>query len=316
MDNNKDFLIFAGNSNLQLVKEVCGILDKKLGDALVGKFSDQEIQIKINQSVRKRDVFVIQSTSEPANDFFMELFLLADALRRASANSITAVMPYFGYTRQDRKAEPRTPISASLMACFLTASGCTRVITFDLHAGQIQGFFSVPVDNLYASKIFLEYIKEHFANKMEDLIIVSPDAGGAPRARNYAKKLGINFAVIDKDREMPGKAKPMSVVGDVRGKIAIVIDDLVDTAGTLTDGAKLLFEEGAVKIYAMATHAVLSGPALRRINESVIENLVVTNTIPLGTKEVCQKIKVLSVAPLLAESIKRCHLGESITDLF
>jgi ribose-phosphate pyrophosphokinase len=316
MENNNGFVVFAGNSNRDLAKGVCKILGVDLGPALVGIFSDRETQVKIDQNVRKKDAYVIQSTSEPANDHYMELFIMADALKRASAQSMTAVIPFFGYARQDRKAAPRTPITAKLMADLLTTAGYDRIITFDLHAGQIQGFFNIPVDNLYASIVFLDFIEKNFVDVIRNIVIVAPDAGGAVRARAYAKRLKVGMALIDKERVMPGKSKAVDLIGDVQGKIAIVIDDIIDTAGTLTEGAELLLEKGADKVVAMGTHAVLSGPAIDRINQSKIEKVYVTNTIRLGDKDTCRKIEVLSITELLAKAVLNCHNGESIANLF
>jgi ribose-phosphate pyrophosphokinase len=314
--NKNSFLIFSGNSNLPLAQSVCDILDMELGSASVNKFSDKETRVQILKNVRKKDTFVIQSTCEPANDYYMELFIMLDALKRASANSITVVMPYFGYARQDRKADPRTPITAKLMADLLQVAGANRIITIDLHANQIQGFFNIPVDNVYARVAYLEFLKEKFSDDLSKLIIVSPDAGGVPRARSYAEKLKINYAIIDKKRERANLSEVMHVIGDVKGKIALIADDLIDTAGTVTKGAQALLNAGAEKVYVVTTHGVLSGPAIDRINKSVIERVWIMDTIPLGPKASCKKIELLSIAPLLAEVIKRCHIGESIADVF
>ncbi|KAA0258691.1 ribose-phosphate pyrophosphokinase [Deferribacter autotrophicus] len=311
-----DFLVFSGNSNKSLAVEIVQKLGMRLSDATVTQFSDGEIFVRINESVRGRDVFVIQSSNYPADKHLMELMIMVDALRRASANSVTAVMPYFGYARQDRTVEPRVPITAKLVANILTTSGIDRMVTMDLHAGQIQGFFDIPVDNLYASPIITKYLIE---NKMmgDDYVVVSPDAGGVPRARAYAKVLQTSLAIIDKRRIAPNEAKAMHVVGDVKGKHVIIIDDMIDTAGTLTEAANAVIEMGALSVRAAATHAVLSGPAIERIVNSCLEEVIVTNTIEL-TKEkaAISKIKVLSVAEIFAEAIRRIHKKESISSLF
>ncbi|MCB4203456.1 ribose-phosphate pyrophosphokinase [Deferribacterales bacterium Es71-Z0220] len=311
-----DFLVFAGNSNRPLAEGITKRLGQRLGDATVSKFSDGEIFIRINESVRGRDVFLIQSTSAPAEVHMMEMMIMVDALKRASANSITAVMPYFGYARQDRTTEPRVPITAKLVANLLTTSGIDRIVTMDLHAGQIQGFFDIPVDNLYATPIITNYLKEKGACG-ESYVVLSPDAGGVPRARGYAKILDTSLAIIDKRRTGPNVAKAMHVVGDVKGKKVIIIDDMIDTAGTLTEAASAVIEQGAKSVIAAATHGVLSGPALERIINSKLEEVVITDTIN-ASKEVLNngKIKVLSTANLFAESILRIYKKESISSLF
>jgi len=307
--------IFSGNSNPQLALNICASLNVKLGAARVRNFSDGEILVEIGENVRGRDVYIIQSTCAPTNDNLMELLIMADALKRASAATITAVMPYYGYARQDRKAAPRTPITAKLVADLITTSGVDRVVTIDLHAGQIQGFFNIPVDNLYAAPVILSYLKTRFDG--QPVVMVSPDAGGTERARAFAKRLGCTLAVIDKRRTGPNVAEIMHLIGDVRDKIAIILDDMVDTAGTLTQAAKALKENGAKAVFACATHGVLSGPAIERINNSEIEEIVLTDTIPLGSKqEQTTKVQVLSVAALLAEAIKRIHGDESVSSLF
>jgi ribose-phosphate pyrophosphokinase len=307
--------IFSGNSNPQLALNICASLNVKLSAARVRNFSDGEILVEIGENVRGRDVYIIQSTCAPTNDNLMELLIMADALKRASAATITAVMPYYGYARQDRKAAPRTPITAKLVADLITTSGIDRVVTIDLHAGQIQGFFNIPVDNLYAAPVILSYLKTRFDG--QPVVMVSPDAGGTERARAFAKRLGCTLAVIDKRRTGPNVAEIMHLIGDVRDKIAIILDDMVDTAGTLTQAAKALKENGAKAVFACATHGVLSGPAIERINNSDIEEIVLTDTIPLGSKqEQTTKVQVLSVAALLAEAIKRIHEDESVSSLF
>jgi len=307
--------IFSGNSNPQLALNICTSLNVKLGAARVRNFSDGEIMVEIGENVRGRDVYIIQSTCAPTNDNLMEVLIMADALKRASAATITAVMPYYGYARQDRKAAPRTPITAKLVADLITTSGIDRVVTIDLHAGQIQGFFNIPVDNLYAAPVILNYLKKRFDG--QPVVMVSPDAGGTERARAFAKRLGCTLAVIDKRRTGPNVAEIMHLIGDVRDKIAIILDDMVDTAGTLTQAAKALKENGAKAVFACATHGVLSGPAIDRINNSDIEEMVLTDTVPLGSKrEQTTKVQVLSVADLLAEAIKRIHEDESVSSLF
>ena len=274
--------VFTGNSNPALAQKICESLDVPLGTARVNTFSDGEIMIEISENVRGRDVYIIQSTCAPTNNNLMELLIMTDALKRASAATITAVIPYYGYARQDRKAAPRTPITAKLVADLITTAGVDRVVTIDLHAGQIQGFFNIPVDNLYAAPVILDYLKNRFAG--EQVVMVTPDAGGTERARAFAKRLECTLAVIDKRRTGPNVAEVMHLIGDVRDKIAIILDDMIDTAGTLTQAAKALKENGASAIYACATHGVLSGPAIERINNSDIEEVVLTDTIPLGDK--------------------------------
>jgi ribose-phosphate pyrophosphokinase len=286
--------------------------------AQVRRFSDGEILVEIGENVRGRDTFVIQSTCYPVNDNLMELLLIIDALKRSSARRITAVIPYYGYARQDRKAQPRVPISAKLVADLLTAAGTTRVLAMDLHAGQIQGFFNIPVDHLFAAPVQLNYIKETFLKEDNpDIILVSPDAGGVERTRYLAKRLSAPMAIVDKRREAPNVAKAMNIIGDVKGKRALIIDDMVDTAGTLTQAADFVKSKGAIDVLACATHPVFSGQAVDLINESSLTQVVVTNTIPLnmGGKE-HSKIKVLSVANLLAEAIRRIHQEDSVSSLF
>lgn len=310
----QDLKIFSGVSNKPLTDEVCRLFDFPQGNVNVGTFSDGEIQIEINENVRGTDVFLIQSTCTPVNNNLMELLILIDAMKRASAERITAVIPYYGYARQDRKAAPRAPISAKLVADLLTTAGANRVLTMDLHAGQIQGFFNIPVDNLYASPIIYKYLKEKYDN---DLVIVSPDAGGVERARSMAKSLDTTIAIIDKRRLKPNEASVMNIIGEIEGKNALILDDMTDTAGTLTLGAKALTERGAKTVSACCTHPVLSGPAVKRINKSSLEELIVTNTIPLSEEaQKSDKINVLSVAELFAEAIKRIHINDSINSLF
>ena len=307
-------VLFAGNSNPELAQDICRHIDIKLGDAQVTTFSDGETRVEIRENVRGKDVFVLQSTCVPVNDHLVELLLMIDALKRSSVQRITAVIPYYGYSRQDKKVAPRVPISSKLVADLITAAGANRVITMDLHAGQIQGFFDIPVDNLYAAPVLLEYIKE---NLKDDTVIVSPDAGGVERARAFAKRLDTQLAIIDKRRTSPNVAQAMNVVGDVKAKRAVILDDMVDTAGTLIQAATALKEHGALEVHACCAHAVLSGPAVERISDSEIQTLVVTDTIPLGEKaKRCDKIRVLSVSKLLAEAIHRCHTGSSVSSLF
>jgi len=306
--------IFAGNSNKPLALEICSHLGLELGKSDVRSFSDGEVNVDIQESVRGVEVYVVQSTCTPTNDNLMELLIMLDAFKRASAVSVTAVIPYYGYARQDRKVAPRTPISAKLVADLITAAGATRVVCVDLHAGQIQGFFNIPVDHIYATPVLLEYIKNNFD---DDLVVVSPDAGGVERARAFAKRLGTNLAIIDKRRPRPNVSEVMNIIGEVEGKTAVLLDDMIDTAGTITQAAEALQKNGAKQVYACATHAVLSGPAMERIEKSPIKELVVTNTIP-PMKGALQsaKIKRLSVGPLLGEAIKRIHCGESVSSLF
>ena len=307
--------LFSGNSNSSLAEKICFSLGVPLGAAKVKTFSDGEIMVEIGENVRGRDIYVVQSTCSPTNNNLMELLIMIDALKRASSATITAVIPYYGYARQDRKVAPRTPITSKLVADLITTAGADRVVTIDLHAGQIQGFFNIPVDNLYAAPVILEHLKKHFADG--DAVMVSPDAGGTERARAFAKRLGCTLAVIDKRRTGPNVAEVMHLIGDVKGKAAIILDDMIDTAGTLTQAARALKEHGARSIHACATHGVLSGPAIDRINESPIEEVLITDTIPLGEKAgLTGKVKVLSVAELLAEAIRRIHEDESVSSLF
>jgi ribose-phosphate pyrophosphokinase len=307
--------VFSGNSNPALAEKICSSLGVPLGSAKVKNFSDGEIMVEIGENVRGRDIYVVQSTCAPTNNNLMELLIMMDALKRASAATITAVIPYYGYARQDRKVAPRTPITSKLVADLITTSGADRVVTIDLHAGQIQGFFNIPVDNLYAAPVMLEHLKKRFAQT--DTVMVSPDAGGTERARAFAKRLGCTLAVIDKRRTGPNVAEVMHLIGDVKGKAAIILDDMIDTAGTLTQAARALKDHGASSIYACATHGVLSGPAIERINNSPIEEVLITDTIPLGDKtEQTGKVKVITVAELLAEAIRRIHEDESVSSLF
>jgi ribose-phosphate pyrophosphokinase len=307
--------IFAGNSNLPLAKEVCGFLGVTLGDAEVTRFSDSEIRINIRENVRGADVYLIQSTSTPANEHLMELLVMLDALKRASAAEINAVIPYYGYGRQDRKDESRAPITAKLIADLLHAAGATRVISMDLHAGQIQGFFNVPFDHLYAKPVLAKDMTERFGGK--PVVIVSPDAGGVERARAYAKVLGTGLAIIDKRRTGPNVAQVMHIIGDVDGKDCVMLDDLIDTGGTICEGARALRDNGARKIWAYATHPVLSGPASERLLGAPFEEIVVTNTIPLRPEaQRLKNLRQLSVAPLIGSAIQLVHKKDSLSTLF
>lgn len=313
MEGNGIF-IFSGNSNPVLAENICRFLKLPLGGAKVTTFSDGEIQIEILENVRSRDVFVIQSTCAPVNDNLVELLLMIDAFKRSSARRITAVLPYYGYSRQDKKVAPRVPISAKLVADMVTVAGAHRVITMDLHAGQIQGFFNIPVDNLFAAPVLINHIRRHFDH---NLAIVSPDAGGVERARAFAKRLDADLAIIDKRRSAPNQAKAMAVIGNVRDKVVVILDDMVDTAGTLVEAAEALAREGAREIHACCAHPVLSGPAVDRIQDSALKSVVVTDTIPLKPNaQSCKKIRVLSIAELVGEAIIRSYRGDSVTSLF
>ena len=310
----QELRLFSGNSNKALAKEICEYIGIPLGDVTVSTFSDGEIMMQLNENVRGTDVFIIQSTCHPVNSNLMELLIMMDALKRASAKRITAVLPYYGYARQDRKVQPRAPITAKLVADLITTAGANRVLTIDLHAGQIQGFFNIPVDNLFATPVLLDYIRKR---NFKDLVVVSPDAGGVERARAFAKRLKATLAIIDKRREGPNVSEIMNIIGEVEGRDTLLLDDIIDTAGTVTQAATAIKEAGALRVYAGCTHPVLSGTALDRINNSSIEEVIVTNTIPLnGKDEKCKKIKALSVAPLLGEAIKRIHNEKSVSSLF
>ncbi len=309
-------VLVSGSSNPSVANRISEFLDVALVDPQLRRFANGEIYCEIEKNVRGSDVFLVQTLSAPVNDNVMELLIMIDALKRASAASITAVIPHYGYSRQDRKASPRTPITAKLVADMLTAAGATRVITMDLHAGQIQGFFDIPFDNIFASPVFLNYIRDNI--KSDDLMMVSPDAGGVERVRWYAKKLGTDIAMIDKRRTGPNVAKAMNIVGDVEGKDVLIVDDMIDTAGTLCEAAKTLKEHGAKRIYAFATHGVFSGPAAERLQVSEeLEAVIVTDTVPLN--EACQqvdKIKVLSIAEILSKAIHRTFNHDSVSSLF
>ncbi|PID39810.1 MAG: phosphoribosylpyrophosphate synthetase [Proteobacteria bacterium] len=315
----KALAIFSGNANRSLAEEICRYVEVPLGNASVSSFSDGESFVEIGENIRGVNCFVVQPTSTPVNQNLMELLVMIDALKRASAGSIIAVVPYFGYARQDRKVKPRTPISAKLAADLISAAGADRVLSIDLHAGQIQGFFNIPLDHLFAMPVMIDYLRDRLRDR--DVVIVSPDAGGVERARAYSKRLKASLAIIDKRRDAPNVSEVMNIIGDVDGKHAVIIDDMIDTAGTLTQAAEAVMKKGATSVIAAATHAVFSGPALSRIEASCMEEVIVTNSIPAQPPQVSasdgnNKIKVLSVAKLLGEAIKRIHHGDSISSLF
>ncbi|WNG46083.1 ribose-phosphate pyrophosphokinase [Archangium minus] len=312
----RDFKVFTGSSNPGLAHRICDYLKRPLGKASVGRFSDGEIHVEIGENVRGLDVFIVQSTCPPANDHLMELLIMCDALKRASAGSINAVMPYYGYARQDRKVAPRTPITAKLIADMLEVAGATRVVSMDMHAGQIQGFFNIPSDHLYASPVFLDDLRKKFPDS-QDLVIVSPDAGGVERARAYSKRLNCGLAIIDKRRPRPNSSEVMNLIGDVSGKDAVLVDDMVDTAGTLTQAAAALKERGARRVVAYAVHPILSGPAIQRIQDSTLEELVFTDTVPLSPAALATgKVRVLTTERLFGEAIARIHRADSLSSLF
>ena len=310
----KNIKVFTGNANPQLAKEITEHMGMMLSDSTVGKFSDGETSIRIGESVRGADCYVIQPTCTPVNDHMMELLILVDALRRASARRITAVMPYYGYARQDRKSKARDPITAKLIANLIYQAGARRLLAVDLHASQIQGFFDIPVDHLNANNLLSEYYLNSF--DLKDVVVVSPDVGGVVRAGLLAEKLKVPMAIIDKRRPEPNVAEIMHIIGDVQGKRAIMVDDMIDTAGTITLGAQKLKEFGATEVYACCTHAVLSGPAFERLQDSVITEVLVTNTIPLPESKITDKIKSISIAPLIADAIIHIHEDTSISKLF
>jgi len=313
---NADFKVFAGNSNPALARRICEYLGRPLGMAQLGRFSDGEIQVEIGENVRGHDTFIIQSTCPPVNENLMELLIMCDALKRASAASITAVLPYYGYARQDRKVAPRTPITAKLVAELMQVAGITRMVSMDLHVSQIQGFFDVPSDHLYAAPVFLEDLKKRFPDTSE-LVLVSPDAGGVERARAYSKRLGAPLAIVDKRRRRANESEVMNLIGDVKGKDAVLVDDMVDTAGTLTQAAAALKAQGARRVMAYAVHPVLSGPAIERIAKSELEEIVFTDSIPLSpAAQACGKLRVLGTEPLFGEAIRRIYTGDSLSSLF
>jgi ribose-phosphate pyrophosphokinase len=312
----RDFKVFTGNSNPGLAQRICDYLERPLSKAEVGRFSDGEIQVEIGENVRGLDTFIIQSTCPPVNDHLVELLIMCDALKRASAESINAVIPYYGYARQDRKVAPRTPITAKLVADLLEVAGATRVLSMDMHVGQIQGFFNIPSDHLYASPLFVEDIRARFGEG-EDVVIVSPDAGGVERARAYSKRLNSSLAIVDKRRSRPNASEVMNLIGEVKGRDAILLDDMVDTAGTLTQAASIVRERGARRVVAYAVHAVLSGPALKRIEQSPLEQATFTDTIPLSKEVLARpKIRVLGTERLFGEAISRIQRGDSLSSLF
>ncbi|MCB0220338.1 MAG: ribose-phosphate pyrophosphokinase [Chrysiogenetes bacterium] len=306
--------IFSGNANQALAHSICKYLGIPLGRTNIKRFSDGEIFVEIDENVRGMDVFIVQPTCPPVSDTLVELLIMMDAFKRASAETITVVIPYYGYARQDRKVQPRTPISSKLVADLLQTAGATRAVCMDLHAGQIQGFFDIPVDNLFATPVIIQYLQ---SQELDNLTVVSPDAGGAERARAFGKRLNAPFAMIDKRRPKANVAEVMHVIGDVDGRDCVIVDDMIDTAGTLTQAALALVEKGARSVRACATHGILSGPAIERINESKLTEVIVTDTIPHGEKtETCPKLKVLSTAELLGEAIRRIYYGESVSSLF
>ena len=311
--HGNEFKLFAGNSNIELAKEISKLMGQALGESNITTFSDGEISVSINETVRGRDIFIIQSTCDPVNNNLMELLIMIDALKRASAGKINAVIPYYGYARQDRKAKARDPITAKLVADLLVKAGANRVITMDLHASQIQGYFDIPVDHLLGIPVLVKYFKNL---ELDDLVIVSPDIGSVSRARNMAEPLDAPIAIVDKRRPKPNVSEIMNIIGEVKGKTAILVDDMIDTAGTITNAANALAEMGAKKVYACATHGVLSGKAMERIENSAISELVLLNTIDLPEEKRLPKIKTLSVAPLFAEAMMRIHTNDSISKLF
>ncbi|MBT3516729.1 MAG: ribose-phosphate pyrophosphokinase [Nitrospina sp.] len=311
---NGRVLIFSGRANVELSEDICKYMSIKLGRTVIKDFSDEEIYVRIEENVRGGDVFIIQPTCYPGNKNLMELLIMIDALKRASARRITSVIPYYGYARQDRKSEPRVPITSKLVADLLVTAGTDRVLTVDLHAGQIQGFFNIPVDHLFSMNVFIPYLQ---SLALKDMIVISPDAGGVERARAFAKRLGVSLAIIDKRREAANEAKAMNIIGDVVDKVCFVVDDMIDTAGTLVEGTAALLEAGAREVHACCSHAVLSGPAIERISKSEIKSIVATNTIPVrDAMKNHPKIKILSVAPLLGEAILRINQETSVSSLF
>ena len=317
ISHGKDIKVFCGNANQPLAAEICQMMGTKLGESEVKSFADGEVSVSLYETVRGSDVFVVQSTCKPVNDNLMELLVMIDALRRASAGRITAVIPYFGYARQDRKAKARDPISAKLVANMITAAGADRVLTMDLHASQIQGFFDIPVDNLLGNPIFVDYYAKKFGDKCEDMIVVSPDVGSVARARAFAQKLHMQMAIVDKRRQKANQCEVMNVIGDVKGKDCILFDDMVDTAGSLCNAAKAIVEVGgARKVYACASHGVLSGPAIDRLEASNIEELALLDTIPAHAEAARARIKYLTVATMFSEAIERTYQEVSISKLF
>ncbi len=306
--------VFSGNANIALAQKICEKLGVPLGKANVTTFSDGETRVEINENVRGMDVFIIQSTCTPVNVTLMELLIMIDAMKRASADRITAVVPYYGYARQDRKVAPRAPISAKLVADLITTAGAQRLLSMDLHAGQIQGFFNIPVDNLFATPVLIDYMKRNY---QDNTVVVSPDTGGVERARAFGKRLGASLAIIDKRREGPNEAQVMNIIGNIKGKRVIILDDMVDTAGTVVQAANALTDAGALEVSVCCTHPVLSGPAIDRIESSNIKEFIVTDTIPLSEKAAnCKRIKILSVSGLLSEAVRRIYYNDSVSSLF
>ena len=317
ISHGKDVKVFCANASRELAEGICKYMSLPLGDSLVTQFADGEVSVSIKETVRGSDVFLVQSTCKPVNDHLMELLVMIDACKRASAGRITAVMPYFGYARQDRKAKGRDPISAKLVANMIEAAGADRVLTMDLHAAQIQGFFDIPLDNMHGNIVFTKYYLDKFPETHEDMVVVSPDVGSVARSRAFANKMGMSLAIVDKRREKANSCEVMNVIGDVKGKTCILFDDMIDTAGSLCNAAQALVEIGGAKeVYACATHGVLSGPAFERIEKSPLKEVVVHNTIPVAADCPCKKIKQLDVAPIFARAISHIHGGTSIADLF
>ncbi len=311
--NHDELMLFSGNSNPELAKEVAQLLNVKLGEVLVGRFPEGEIHVQIRENIRGKDVFLLQSTCNSPNDYLMELLILVDAARRASARRITAVLPFYGYARQDRKDRPRVPITAKLVANLLVSAGADRVLTMDLHSGQIQGFFDIPVDHLYSINIMGQYLKK---KKLKNLVVVSPDVGGIKMARAYSKLLNSSLAIVDKRREDAAKTSVMNIIGEVKGKNVVIVDDLISTGGSVAEASKALKANGALDIYVVAVHPVLAGPAIERLQGAPIKELIVSNTIPISANKKIKKITQLSVAPLLADAIARIHYNASVSELF
>ena len=317
ISHGKDMKVFSGNSNVNLAKDICKLIGIQLGNAEISHFADGEVSASIYESVRGSDVFLVQSTSRPVNDNLMELLVMTDAMRRASAGRITAVIPYFGYARQDRKTKARAPISAKLVANMIVAAGADRVLTMDLHAAQIQGFFDIPMDNLYGNPVFVDYYAKKFGERCEDMVVVSPDVGSVSRARTFAQKLHMSLAIVDKRRQKANQSEVMNIIGDVAGKDCILFDDMVDTGGSLCNAAKAIVEVGGAKsVYACASHGVLSGPAVERVNASPIKELAFLDTIAPIEASLSDKIKYLTVAPVFAEAIERIYQEISVSKLW
>ncbi|MDP2853713.1 MAG: ribose-phosphate pyrophosphokinase [Smithellaceae bacterium] len=309
--------VFSGNANIPLAQKICEKLGVPLGKANVTTFSDGETRVEINENVRGMDVFIIQSTCTPVNITLMELLIMIDAMKRASADRITAVVPYYGYARQDRKVAPRAPISAKLVADLITTAGAQRLLSMDLHAGQIQGFFNIPVDNIFATPVLIDYMKRSYQHNQDNTVVVSPDTGGVERARAFGKRLGASLAIIDKRREGPNEAQVMNIIGNIKGKRVLILDDMIDTAGTVVQAANALAEAGALEVSVCCTHPVLSGPAIDRIEKSNIKEIIVTDTIPLSDRAAsCNRIKILSVSGLLSEAVRRIYYNDSVSSLF